>query len=151
MLLENQEMARSRIGGAFGGPGGALALGGPWFGALALVVPWWPCRRVALDSVPGSPGPAQGHQQQSTLLAAALVALSCARGLASAAISPHLQSVQLRAPRDPFGSAGAQLIQDTSTGWCNQATNQQPSMWAHSRFWDMHALLALHHICTTTW
>ena len=57
VLLENQEMARSRIGGAFGGPGGALALGGPWFGALALVVPWWPCRRVALDSVPGSPGP----------------------------------------------------------------------------------------------
>ena len=141
VLLENQEMARSRVGGAFGA-------------RVALVVPW-PCRRVALDSVPGSPGPAQGHQQQSTLLAAALVALSCARGLASAAISPHLQSVQLRAPRDPFGSAGAQLIQDTSTGWCNQPANQpanqQPSVWAHSRFWDMHALLALHHICTTTW
>ena len=96
VLLENQEMARSKIGGA----------GWPWW------CPALPTRGPGLR--PWLPRASAGPP------AAAMLAAGCrargpelsAPGLAGPAISPHLQSVQLAAPRDPLGSAGAQLIQD---------------------------------------
>ena len=115
-----------------GGPGGALV--------VALVVPG------PADAWPWTPSLAPQGQRRATSSSNA----GCrargpelsAPGLAGPAISPHLQSVQLAAPRDPLGSAGAQLIQDRSTGWIgagSRSTGNQASSQVCGRtagFWD---------------
>ena len=119
VLLQNQEMAGSRIGRA-GGPGPALAL--PTRGPGLR--PWLPR---------ASAGPA------ATLPAAALVALSCARPRQGR----HQPSPSIRAAACAPGPFGISW-RSADPGYDHRLVPDQPaSMWAHSRFWDMHSQ---HHI-----
>ena len=123
MLLQNQEMAGSRIGRAFGagGPGGALAL--PTRGPGLR--PWLPR---------ASAGPA------ATLPAAALVALSCARPRQGR----HQPSPSIRAAACAPGPFGISWC-SADPGYDHRLVPDQPaSMRAHSRFWDMHSQLDIY-------
>lgn len=113
MLLQNQEMAGSRIGRAFG-PGPALAL--PTRGPGLR--PWLPR---------ASAGP------PATLLAAALVALSCARPRQGR----HQPSPSIRAAACAPGPFWISW-RSADPGYDHRLVAEQASMWAHSRFWDMH-------------
>ena len=120
VLLQNQEMAGSRIGRA-GGPGPALAL--PTRGPGLR--PWLPR---------ASAGPA------ATLPAAALVALSCARPRQGR----HQPSPSIRAAACAPGPFGISW-RSADPGYDHRLVPDQPaSMWAHSRFWDMHSQLDIY-------